>query len=787
MKIRSPLPFQRIPPLLALVALMLGWCGLPLSHLPPTAGAAPLSSREERAWPAAGPAADLGLLSAPLQVTTTTLLKTVAPEVNVPYHGVVTYTVVLSNSSVVSDTGAVLTDTLPTGVSFGQWVEEPPSGLIQNGNAITWTGVLIHHTALTFTFTVTHTGGYGDVITNTAYLSSLLGQDQDSAVFVVCLDAVTVQNAGDSGPGSLRQAIADVCPDGRIDFAGSLAGQTITLTTPLVIDKNLAVDGSSLASPIQISGNDSVRVFRVTGGAHVTLDTLRIVRGREDTPECQGGVVSCGGGLKVEAGAVMTLTQSAVLSSTAGVGGGLYNSGTLIVTDSTLSGNLTGNAGGGILNEGAMTVTGSTFSGNSAGFAGGGIWNEGAMTVAGSTLSRNSAGQWGGGIDNASGTLTVADSTLSGNSALEFGGGILNDGTLRVENSTLSGNSADLFGGGIMNYGMLTMTHGTLSGNSALDLGGGLFSAFGTLNYAGTLIANSPTGGDCYIDSGTIGINTNNLVEDGSCGAALSGDPLLDALADNSGDTFTFALLPGSPALDAVPVLSCTLATDQRGVSRPQPAGGNCDIGAFESRGFALAFTSTPVTTTVEDTLYTYNVTAQGPDASPHGLTITAPVLPGWLALADSGDGTATLAGTPTQAEVGYHLVTLQVEDSWGDTDSQSFIITVLSANSAPVAVGEAYTTTVGTVLIVAAPGVLGNDGDIDGDPLTAVLDTPPASGILALNADGLFIYVPAPGFTGLITFTYHASDSQAASAPAVVAITVQEAAWQAFLPVVFR
>ncbi|HET7378211.1 MAG TPA: choice-of-anchor Q domain-containing protein, partial [Anaerolineae bacterium] len=65
-------------------------------------------------------------------------------------------------------------------------------------------------------------------------------------------------------------------------------------------------------------------------------------------------------------------------------------------------------------------------------------------------------------------------------------------------------------------------------------------------------------------------------------------NPALAPLADNGGDTATHALLPGSPAIDAIPVLSCTLATDQRGVSRPQPADGNCDIGAFESYGYMI-------------------------------------------------------------------------------------------------------------------------------------------------------------------------------------------------------
>ena len=114
--------------------------------------------------------------------------------------------------------------------------------------------------------------------------------------------------------------------------------------------------------------------------------------------------------------------------------------------------------------------------------------------------------------------------------------------------------------------------------------------------------------------------------------------------------------------------------------------------------------------------------------------------------------------------------------------------LTVTAVNDAPVAVGDAYTMTAGTTLSVAAPGVLGNDGDVDGDPLLAMLDTPPNSGTLALNADGSFVYTASVGFTGVVTFTYHASDGQADSAPVVVTITVQEkATWQVFLPVVFR
>ena len=69
--------------------------------------------------------------------------------------------------------------------------------------------------------------------------------------------------------------------------------------------------------------------------------------------------------------------------------------------------------------------------------------------------------------------------------------------------------------------------------------------------------------------------------------------------------------------------------------------------------------------------------------------------------------------------------------------------------NTPPVAVDDTYTATVNLPLTVPAPGVLGNDSDADGDPLSAVLVAPPANGTLALTGDESFTYTPAPGFAG--------------------------------------
>jgi LPXTG-site transpeptidase (sortase) family protein len=424
-----------------------------------------------------------------------------------------------------------------------------------------------------------------------------------------------VANDNDSGSGSLRDAISSASSGDTITFASSLSGDTITLASTLTIDKNLTIDGSSLATPITISGNDAVLVMTINSGKSLTLDTLIIANGNGNV---YGGGIHNDGTLTVTN---TTFSDNITTGSGAGggTGGGIYNNGggTLTVTNCTFSGNqaTTGIApsGGGITNDGMANVTNSTFSGNSADYTGGGIFNSGTLTVTNSTFSGNTADQGGGitayytlnvtdstfsgnsatdggGIYNFSSTVTVTDSTLSGNSA-DQGGGTYNDGTLTVTNSTFSNNSANEYGGGIINYDTLTVTNSTFSGNSADDFGGGIDNdRGGTLNYANTILANSTSGGDCYNDGGTIGTNTQNLVENNAsspndCGTpALTSDPKLGSLAENGGKTKTMALLSGSPAIDAGDDSTCAASPvnnkDQRGVTRPQDA--HCDIGAYE-------------------------------------------------------------------------------------------------------------------------------------------------------------------------------------------------------------
>ncbi len=99
------------------------------------------------------------------------------------------------------------------------------------------------------------------------------------------------------------------------------------------------------------------------------------------------------------------------------------------------------------------------------------------------------------------------------------------------------------------------------------------------------------------------------------------------------------------------------------------------------------------------------------------------------------------------------------------------------AVNNPPVAQPDAYGTGRNAPLTVGAPGVLANDADADGDPLTAVQTSAPANGGVVWGADGSFTYTPDPGFVGDDSFTYRADDASAPSADATVTITVANSA----------
>ena len=201
------------------------------------------------------------------------------------------------------------------------------------------------------------------------------------------LSTIAVSSTGDTGPGTLRAAIERANLDraqDTITFAPAVTG-TITLLSPL----------PDLSTDIILSGPGASALTVARSGAVGTLFTVA------------GGVE------------VVSISGLTITGGSAGDGGGISNSGTLTLTDCTLSGNsaTAGGAGGGISNHGGtMALTDCTLSGNSAtgGDAAGGIFNFGTLTLTDCTLSGNSAtgvggfGGAGGGIAN-SGTMALTD------------------------------------------------------------------------------------------------------------------------------------------------------------------------------------------------------------------------------------------------------------------------------------------------------------------------------------------------------------------------------------------
>ncbi|MCX7427700.1 MAG: right-handed parallel beta-helix repeat-containing protein [Planctomycetia bacterium] len=272
------------------------------------------------------------------------------------------------------------------------------------------------------------------------------------------------------------------------------------------------------AELLSINANQQSRVFYVNSGVVASLLGMTVTGGSADRG---GGIYSSG---------TLTITNSTLAGNSSSYGGGgIYSFGTLTLTNSTLSGNsasdeggIYASDGGGIYNgwHGTLTLTNSTLSGNSTSGCGGGIISSGTISITDSTISDNSAGGGGGGIyNNYVGTLTITDSTLSGNSA-GGGGGIYNSGTLAIATSTLSGNSGS--GGGINNVGYngtasVTITNSTLSGNLG-GTGTGGIASFDSYNGTATLTItnstlsrNSPVGIFSYGSSTRVTLN-NTIV-----------------------------------------------------------------------------------------------------------------------------------------------------------------------------------------------------------------------------------------------------------------------------------
>jgi hypothetical protein len=353
-------------------------------------------------------------------------------------------------------------------------------------------------------------------------------------------------NLNDSGPGSLRSALAITPADGQIDFQPGLTGTILLTSGTLNITKNVSIVGPGVGA-LLISGGDTATVFGIASSSlNVAIRDMTITDGA--APFQGGGILSFG---------TLLLHNVEVTSSTAVAGGGgIYNGGILTLTTSTVSGNVAGSA---------------TNAGKGAG-----IMNAGILT-----LSRSSV---------------LSNATLEGGD----GAGIYNFNTASLTNSLVAGNASSGAGGGLWTQSPLTLQNSTIAGNVAAIGGGLAVSPGGTpAQLTNTIVAlnGADTGPDVW---GATAASTFNLIGIGAGSSGLDDgeggnqvgtagnpiDPLLGGLQFNGGPGLSVALLPGSPAIDAGGNTGAP-ATDQRGFNRL--VNGIVDVGAYEYQPPATA------------------------------------------------------------------------------------------------------------------------------------------------------------------------------------------------------
>jgi VCBS repeat-containing protein len=588
-------------------------------------------------------------------------------------------------------------------------------------------------------------------------LESLEDRDNPSDITVTTL-ADTV-----GGPGvSLRDAIIQANANPGDDFIRIIPTGTITLTqagagedAALTGDLDVTDTSGSIflygalpgATVIDADGLD--RVFDVRPGARLVTQYVTV----------QGGVADYGGGFRNE-GILVTTVGTLVTGNVATVGGGgIANIGTdarVTATSCTFLDNRAGDinnpadtaSGGAVWAEGlgANFGPGVEFRGNTAGGGGtgGAIAYRGTHSVNDTKFVGNRAGE-GGAISLVSGRVTIETSTFDGNAAVRGtvngspggrGGAllVLDAATATVTQSTFVRNDASGAAGrggaiAIGPGGSASVTNSTVSGNFAgtttnsQSVGGGIYNA-GILHLIHATVVNNAArfagpGGGVWTGVTSAGVKVRNSI------IALNGQP-------------------GSNAPD----VSGAFASE----------GGNVVGNSTGSGGWQGVDLVGNFVTGVIDPLI-------GPLQDNGGKTQTHALLPGSPAI-DFGVDNPPSEFIQTDQRSLPRLVN-------GRVDAGAFEVQA-AANQPPVARPDAYATDEDAPLS-AGPllGVLANDSDPDGQPLTAAVAAGPAHGSLALKSDGSFTYTPAADFNGTDSFTYTVSDGNGGTATGSATVTV--------------
>lgn len=480
-------------------------------------------------------------------------------------------------------------------------------------------------------------------------------------------------------------------------------------------------------------------------------------------------IIDAGGidrGLDISGGAVtgtVSINDLTIRNGSADQGGGIiagFTGGNLLLDSVILSGNSSTQFGGGVYAASIDTVhiTNTQFLNNTAdNFAAGGLYITGLVTEAivdGSLFYGNTGGTAVGAfsVRESSGTVQIINTVF-----LENEGGY---GAFETFVSDLDLQIDILFSTFVNNEG----TTSDSIASRVFSLGSGSVD----VNITGSLITSSSATDDCYTaGGGTITSGGYNIENGDTCGFDVltddmpDTDPLSDSALEDKGGSFdVLGLQAASPAIDAVPALSCLdgngdpLTTDIRGYTRPEET--NCDIGAYEVDQTDPEVTLELGNDTIEcaletwvdagtnvvdnfDTTVAVATTEDTVDETTLGEQIVS-----YVSEADYDDNTGTVDRTvtvedttaPTITRVGSSSVTLTAGDTYNDagataTDACDGTITgdIETVSTVNTAVAGTYSVTYNvadssgndatavtrTVIVEAAP-VDDDDSDVDSD-----------------------------------------------------------------------
>ncbi|MEO1225191.1 MAG: VCBS domain-containing protein, partial [Pseudomonadota bacterium] len=497
-----------------------------------------------------------------------------------------------------------------------------------------------------------------------------------------------------------------------------LGGSQLEIASDVTILGDVDGDGRG---DVTLDADDLSRVLLVSGGTS-TLDGLTITGGSLRFQD--------GGGVRIDAGAALTLSNSMVTDNSANRGGAIFNSGTATLINTTVASGSAAAEGGGIFNDGTAELTNTTLVGNYSAYNGGALLN------------------------NSSGTAVLTNTTVTGNTAVDqFGGG------------------------GVYNRNNATLTNTLVLGNSGREVEG-----IPIIDGGGNLIGGA--------DASDVFASTVTLADGVTVGGELAdnGGPVetVALKADASNPALDRGSAPAGLATDAK---GNTRDIDAADVDN----GGTVDAGAVEVQSILAPVAFDDVFALDEDTQIVGNVLVDngaGADFDPDGQTLTVDseqkqtAAGGDFIIGSDGSFTYSPAADSTITD----SVTYTVRNEDGAVDTGTITFAINPVNDAPVSADGTATVDEDDTLAFDTDHFVFNDVDF-GDTLRAVrIATLPLAGILelagtAVGADqiiaaadiGQLAFTPDPNDngTGYASFTFAVSDGQLESEVQTLSIDV--------------